>query len=165
MDGLCGLYSLLNFCHHKKLFVGEVRQDPEWYVFEAVEMEGLLTSYYLTRGFEVQHLHTIFARLCRNLRLSFSPYYLDELYAQRGDHFGALKRAISNGGAVVGGFVETKHWMLFYEMKEASVLIYDSAPDGGRKRALVNELTNFSPEGIALMPSSFSLVSNDAQTH
>jgi hypothetical protein len=158
MDGLCGVYAILNFCLLKGLLKGQVKKDAEWYVFEAVEMEGLLTSYYLVRGFEVQHLHAVFERLSKNLRLSYKPYYIDELYVRRRDHYGLLGRVFEKGGAVIGGFGRAKHWVLFHELKKSEVLIHDSAADDARKQVNVDELAgSFSSEGIALMPSSFRL--------
>lgn len=150
MDGLCGLYSIMNFCVEKKLFGPGVKKEAEWYVFEAVEMEGLLTTYHLYYGFEVQHLFAIFRRLCENLRIPYRPVYLDTL---GGGPEQAVSKAIDFGGAVVGGFDGSSHWILVYSKEGRKFLVHDSAATGSPTTSLGHaKMQQFSMEAVALMP-------------
>lgn len=155
MDGLCGLYAIMNFCLEKSLFdkshFGKgIKKEAEWYVFEAVEMEGLLNTYYLYYGFEVQHIFSIFRRLCENLRIPYRPVYLDTLGS---DPEQAVTKVLHAGGAVVGGFDGNRHWVLVHSKSDRKYLVHDSAASGTQITALGQaRMKRFSMEAVALVP-------------
>lgn len=133
-DGLCGLYSLLNFIHAHAEF-GEDEQDDNdreafRYLLESTEQLGLLTAHHLHDGFEWHMLRVIFNHACDSIRLPYIavPLVAVSEYAKNTDIFEIVKLVASHGGEVVAHLGKTDdHWILVHGVNRGRLCADDSA--------------------------------------
>jgi hypothetical protein len=158
-DGLCGIYSLLNFFQKQKYF-----DDPDftdgpsvtafWYLVEAMGAEGLLSPYYLVYGLESQQIRAIANKICTDHGLAFQAVALKSVLEHLGlKHFIDLAPTLfekRNTAAVVGEDGKS-HWVLIDDWKGGYLQVRDSSNverlQVGRSAAL-----NITHDGVVILP-------------
>jgi len=149
-DGLCGIYSLLNFFQNEHLFTDLAGKSQFWIICEVAERLGLLKADHIANGYAAYQLKEIFDAVCSKLCLP----YRSELVREVGRHLeenqgAAFKKIVDQGGALIF-MPEDGHWALLHGYDESGFHIDNS----GRKRQ-----TSRMPEcGYEDMPSEAGVV-------
>jgi hypothetical protein len=167
-DGLCGIYSLLNFIHALPEYCAKTRKEQNEedqeilrYLLEASHELGLMLPQMLSHGFEQYHLRAIFNRTCENLDINFRAKSLSS-YASENKCKNVLKaigRVVGEKGAAVVHLNEHDHWVLAYDINGVVVTLDDSSVwrdhdvgpykvNGSKQK----ELGLDSLDGLALLP-------------
>lgn len=154
VDGLCGIYSLLNFLRTQECFeeAGKTRaQNAFWYLLEAMEAEGTLTPFRMFYGLNTFHLERIFNRICTDFRLGHKAMRLEEVGALLAIDTtpGTIKHVVAGGGAVVCGYGNESHWLLIDDRQEGSFMVRDSGAE--RERVARAKEGLISAEGLVLI--------------
>jgi hypothetical protein len=173
-DGLCGIYSLLNFIHSLPQFSAsnlelQDEQDQEIfrYLLEAAHELDLLLPARLSYGFEQHHLRAIFNHTCDNLDLDYSAISLKAYAKGRSETeiTSVIKSVVEDlGSAAVVHLNKCNHWVLAYDYKNGNVHLDDSFVwrDGkvGITKASVSQQREWGLEtldGLAIMSKSGNL--------
>lgn len=152
-DGLCGIYSILNFLQQT-----EWADDPKvglQFLLYSVEEFGWLTPHYLTEGFEEHHLKAILDQQIDRYRLSYKTYYvLDTMRVNNKlRSFSALAEAVeSSGGAIIASPAGRAHWVLLGALSK-KMKVWDSAAPAASNPKPIGKSRFSTEDGIVIVPN------------
>jgi len=142
-DGLCGIYSILNFL-----------QTTDWLEYEAsTGLEALLecanhfgwfTPSYVTNGFEDYQLKKILDYQIEAYRLPYQTFFIADTLLQRGNgSFSYLAQSLKGreGSALIASKSRRSHWVLI-KSHNGKMIILDSA-NGGAKSELPDRSSGY----------------------
>ncbi|WP_157093094.1 hypothetical protein [Paraurantiacibacter namhicola] len=152
-DGLCGLYSILNFLKSLSDWRSETPEGAMKIVLEAAQSEGALTPEKITGGFCSDELQRIANRVFARFRMPYRAYHFEEIeWREEDDAYQNHHQVLDSGGAIIGGRDGREHWVLFRRTVDGPVLV-NSADQKQPTRAFNGRLkSHCSSDSIALLP-------------
>lgn len=169
VDGLCGLYSLLNFLEADPFFADEIGRRSSrksrsynafWYILDCAERNGLLTATYLYDGYCDHHLLHLFSKLTDELDLPYHCRRLAPALRDFKEHEGRQSDGqltdfarwlfSAKGKAGLICMATQDHWTLVSGLRGAKLIVADSS-DGSRTQKLMTYLSAVDPrDGLVL---------------
>ncbi|WP_156340309.1 hypothetical protein [Sphingomonas sp. Leaf17] len=126
-DGLCGVYSLINFFRNRSEFSSD--RETFRYVFEAIEQLQLLSALHMWDGFEWPKLRAIFDKVSNDWCMGYVAVPLFAVCQEIGteDIFSVTEAVVADGGEVVWPFEKNgDHWVLVYKVADGEIFMDDS---------------------------------------
>jgi len=152
-DGLCGLYSVLNFLERTewKDWVDHNLQS----LLYAAQHFGWFTPHHLTAGFEDHQLKAILDLQFSNYRMSYQTAFLSDVLASCDDDrfHELLERIVAKGGSAIihKDIKDGGHWLLVTR-DDGDTVVLDS-DDQKRPRSLLAERRLKRSEwGVVILP-------------
>lgn len=168
LDGLCGIYGLINFIVHKKIIPGksyEQGREAYRYILESAEQTGHLTAHRLHDGYEWPLLIEIFNHWAALYHHPYKAFALARISGlqKRPTNKSVIGTIINAGGAALVSVKQGKHWILATGFDDQGKFISadPDAEDPEGARVKFDDLTC----GLALLPDGELSKDASAQTH
>lgn len=127
-DGMCGIYSLLNFLHRTKGFGWEDDStETLWYLLDASRQLGWFNPYTLTQGFEEHQLKAIIDLQFANYKMPYETFSVGEVSEQLGikNFYDLAEKVTKKNGSLVASWDRRNHWVLV-TAEAGEVVVIDS---------------------------------------
>ena len=130
-DGLCGIYSLLNFLIRTRGFGWQDSSDSLWYLLDASRQLGCFNPYTLTQGFEEHQLKAIIDLQFENYRMPYKTFSIGELSKQVGikNFYDLANKVTVKNGSLIASWDRRNHWVLV-TAEAGDMVVIDSAAGG-----------------------------------
>ena len=127
-DGLCGIYSLMNFLHTYPNSNWRDANETLKCLFKSCEERGWLNPHQLTWGYEDYQLIQVIEDQFRNYRMNFAAYFSKDIAEDNGiTSFHELAdRVAKSSGALIASWDAKNHWVLVRSIK-GKLTVFDSS--------------------------------------
>ena len=161
IDGLCGLYCLVNAIDEDELVCGQRdddrARDALRYILEATKRLGLLTSYRVLFGYHWHELIEIFNHFSSRTHYSFKAVPLTDVSEEHPSLSGRrlIKNILQMQGQAILSVDSDRHWVLAVgEHPDGGISVEDPSPLSNRSQ--IKSLPNRA-DGVAIIPFKWAV--------
>ena len=156
IDGMCGLYCLVNAIKSDPLMMGKLENDRARdalrYVLESAERLGLLTSYRMWSGYHWHELIEIFNHFSDRVRFPFRAISFEEMneIGRWSSGVAMISHIVDIDGSAIISVDRGNHWVLVKGRQgDGEFSVVDPAP-GSNRHSITRLVDRFN--GVAILP-------------
>ncbi|MBM7406660.1 MULTISPECIES: hypothetical protein [Sphingomonas] len=160
VDGLCGIYSILNFFRSRDEFKIAVHEADEfWVILDVAERLGLLRADFVVQGYGDYQLAEIVGGVCDRLQLPFEAVRLGRVGGRDLQPATVFDYVLERGGAAIIQYGD-RHWALLHDRRDGKYALDDSNPAAKKAPELTVEQANKlnADLGIAIIPTPSNML-------